>query len=416
MIKKVKVEQLRPGMFIHDLDCRWMEHPFLKSSFRIRNQKAIDKIVEHGIREAYIDSNRGDDVAHAPSEKEVRHQLESELAEAVDKETIIGNPVSRSEELEQAKEIQLEAKKVVCNVMEEVRLGKQIEQEKVEHVVSKMVDSIFRNKDALISLSLIKQKDEYTFMHSVSVCVLMISFCREMGFDQRLITNVGVGALLHDIGKMKIPQKILNKPGNLTGDEFKHMKQHVEFGCQILEESSWITPPGLCVVAEHHERYDGAGYPKGLRGEELSIYGQMASIVDVYDAMTSNRCYRKAVEPTEVLRKIFEWSKYLFKKEMVHRFIRCVGIYPVGTLVMLESGLLGVVVEPGATSLLRPVVRIVYDEKRRGLVKPYDVNLSCPEGHPRTDSIVDSEEPEKWGILPQIYLNQLEAATVPSIF
>lgn len=408
MIKKIKAEQLRPGMYVHDLDCGWLQHPFIRNSLHLKNQKTIDKILEHGIREVYIDTAKGLDVDEAPTAEEVRQNLNLKMAEMAEQEPILQNRITRDEELEEAKQVQVEAKKVVGDIMEDARMGQQIEKEKVEHMVEKMADSIFRNKDALISLGRIKQKDQYTFMHSVSVCVLMISFCRELGLDRDVINKVGIGALLHDVGKMQVPLEILNKPGRLTEEEFEKMKEHVELGCRILEETPGITEPSMLVVAEHHERYDGTGYPRGLKGEELSLYGQMASIVDVYDAMTSERCYRKAVEPTEVLRKIFEWSTHHFKEEMVHRFVRCVGIYPVGTLVRLESGLLGVVVEAGATGLLQPVVRVVYDTNERWFVPQYDIDLSLPGGTQGTHSIVCNESPDKWGISPKAYLEGLE--------
>lgn len=159
----------------------------------------------------------------------------------------------------------------------------------------------------------------------------------------------------------------------------------------------------MLVVAEHHERYDGTGYPKGLKGEEISIFGQMAGIADVYDALTSDRPYRKRLEPSEALKRILNWDKFNFNEEMVHQFIRCVGIYPIGFLVRLESGLLGVVIEQGTKDLLHPVVQVVYDPKRRGLIEPYIINLSELKVK-HEDSIICHESPEKWDINPHGFL------------
>jgi putative nucleotidyltransferase with HDIG domain len=284
--------------------------------------------------------------------------------------------------------------------MEDVRFGKQVEAEKVERVVEGMVDSIFRNQDALMSLARIKQTDEYTFYHSMSVGVLMISFARHMGFDKQLIQEVGVGAMLHDIGKMKVPQDILNKEGRFTEDEYNRIKEHVAHGRNILERTPGISKISVSIAAEHHERIDGTGYPDKLQGDEISVFGQMTAIADVYDAMTSDRCYQCKTDPTAVLKKLYEWSKLHYSQDLVQRFIRCVGIYPIGTLVRLESGMLGVVIHHGEKNLLQPVVRVVFNVKREALIIPYDVDLTS-----NGDRITGYEAPAKWDLNPLAYVN-----------
>lgn len=194
-----------------------------------------------------------------------------------------------------------------------------------------------------------------------------------------VINRAGVGALLHDVGKMVVPQEILTKNDRLTEEEFAQMKDHVVQSRIIMLQTPGITEESVAVAAQHHERYDGSGYPDKLKGEAISELGRMAAIVDVYDAITSDRCYHKGLSTSEALRKIFEWGKYHFDPKMVELFIKVVGIYPVGTVVRLESGLVGVVKEPGMTNLLMPVVTLFYDKKKECYLQPRDIDLAAPE-------------------------------------
>ena len=397
MIKKIRVEQLQPGMHIHDMNCDWTEHPFLRGSLKVKNDKEIEKIVSHGIREVYIDTDKGLDAADAPTESEVRAELDHQLIEIAQQAKPVES-ASLHDELAKSRKVHSEANKIVHNIMQDVRIGKQIELEQVDPIVEQMTRSIFRNKDALLSLCRIKQKDDYTFLHSVSIGALLISFARALDFDRSVIQLLGVGGMLHDIGKMKVPDEILNKPGKLTDQEFDTMKSHVVHSRDILSQTPGIAQISLDVAAQHHERFDGTGYPLGLKGPEMSIYGQMASIVDVYDAITSDRCYHKGMEPTVALRKLFEWSKFHFNPELVHAFVRTIGIYPVGTLVMLESGKIGIVVEQHENNLAQPLVRIVFNARKGYYLAPEDIDLSKPLGMGGGDRIVSHESPAKWGI------------------
>jgi len=190
----------------------------------------------------------------------------------------------------------------------------------------------------------------------------------------------------------------------LSEEEFSKVKEHVKRGCRIMEQSRDILEISILLTAHHHERLNGTGYPEGLSGSEISKFGQMASIVDVYDALTSDRCYREKIHPTEALRKLFEWRGLYFNKELVEEFIRCVGIYPVGTLVRLESGLLGVVTDHGEKGLLYPKVWIVYDTKKQKYVNSFEMDLSDMSGSGTGDMIVNYEMPEKWDLRPERYL------------
>lgn len=403
MIKKISVQQLKPGMFIHDMNCGWMEHPFLTGALKVKSDKDIEKITSNGIHDVYIDTEKGLDVVDAPTETEVRAELEQQMIEMAQKAKPAAS-ASLRDELEKSRKVHSEASNIVRNIMHDVRIGKQIELELVDPVVEQMTGSILRNKDALLSLCRIKNKDDYTFLHSISVGALLISFARALDLDRSVIQLLGVGGMLHDIGKTKVPDEVLNKPGKLTQEEFLIMKSHVVHSRDILSGTPGIAQASLDVAAQHHERFDGSGYPLGLKGPEMSVYGQMASIVDVYDAITSDRSYHKGMEPTDALRKMFEWSKFHFNPELIHTFVRTIGIYPVGTLVMLESGKIGVVIEQREKDLTRPLVRVVFDSRRSYYVTPEDIDLSKPLGQGGGDKIVSHESPARWGVDPHKFM------------
>lgn len=400
MIKQIRVDQLKPGMFIHDLNCGWLDHPFLTNAFHVSDMATVDKIIKIGIRELYIDTVKGADVWAAPTQGEVNADLERRLQEIAARNTDKPVIVDLKDEAARARRLQGEANKLVRNMMDDVRLGQQVEVERVEPLVEGMVDSIFRNQDALLPLARLKNHDDYTFQHSVSVCALLVAFGRGMKLDKAVIREMALGGLLHDVGKARIPDRILNKPGKLSEDEFDHMQHHVDEGVALLQQSPGISEIALKVTAEHHERYDGSGYPGGLAEKNISLYGQMASIVDVYDAITSERVYHKGMAPTQALKKLLEWSSHHFDPKLVQAFIRSIGIYPSGSLVMLDSKRLGVVVEQNEDKLLEPVIRVFYHAGQKHYIPPEMIDLSKFQ----QDRIASFESFEKWKIDPYQWL------------
>ena len=259
-----------------------------------------------------------------------------------------------------------------------------------------------------MSLCRIREGDTYTFQHSVSVCTLLVTFCRYMEMTPEQIHEAGIGGMLHDIGKMRVPDHILNKPGKLTDPEFEIMKSHVVLGLETLRQTPGISRTVIQVAGEHHERFEGSGYPERIKGYEISTLGRMAAIVDVYDAITSNRIYHRGMEPPAALTKLFEWSDHHFDPELVQHFIQAIGIYPVGSLVRLASERLAVVIEQGAHGLLFPKVRVVYDIQRGRRITPVDLDLSDPETG--GDSIVRNEDPDIWKLNPFEYLTMEKMA------
>jgi len=393
MIKKIASNQLQVGMFISNLDASCLEHNFISSQFAVKTEEVIEKVHKNGIKKVYIDTSKGLDIQDAPTANDVSNNLKKETLKIAESNGTLDNQIPVQEEIERARGIYKEAHNVMQDLMGDIRLGKQVEVERVEPISIELVESVFRNKDALVSLSRIKDKDHYTFMHSVSVAGLMITFSRAMGFDMNLIKEIAIGGMLHDVGKMLTPNNVLNKPGKLDEGEFKIMKSHVVYSRELLEGKPGITQAALDVAAMHHERIDGTGYPLGLKGDEISLVGQMSTIVDVYDALTSVRVYKSAWEPNLALKKLLEWSDHHFKPELVKQFIRCLGIYPIGTLVELESGNVAIVIEQGISDLLNPVVKIIYNTKKKGLVKVSILDLSTTD-----DRIVKSVSPQTYQI------------------
>lgn len=404
MIKKIDAKQLKIGMYIHDLSCDWMSHPFLISQFKLKSEAEIEKIINAGIHDVYIDTSKGLDAANAPTEDEVKRDLHAEMLQLAGEKPAPQIRLTVAEEMERARQIKSQAHQLVRNVMQDARLGKAVELEQVEPVVESITESILRNSGALIGLMRIKNKDDYTFLHSVSVCTLMVAFCRSVGLDNETTRQAGLGGLLHDTGKALVPDEILNKPGRLTDEEFDIIRKHPGDGHEILLKTPQIGPIPLDITLHHHERMDGSGYPHKLPGSEISTLAQMAAIVDVYDAITADRCYHKGMSATDALRKIFEWSKFHFNPQYVQAFMRCVGIYPTGTLVLLESGKLGVVTEQHESNLLQPKVKVFFSVKSNTYITPHEIDLSRPMGKGGADKIVSHESPEKWRVDPLRFL------------
>ncbi len=405
MIKKIPVAQLKPGVFVHDFNCGWLHHPFLTNRVKIKTEADIAKILRYKIREVYIDTERGLDIEEAPTQAEVVEELQAEINNLPAVAAPTNPHMQRKEELTKAARLLGEAKRTTRQLMDNVKLGKQIDLQQVEDLVDKMTHSVLTSKDALISLARIKNKDEYTYQHSLAVSALCISFGTRLGLEAQQIKHLGIGGLLHDIGKVKVPSAILNKPGALTEHEFAVMKQHVTQGACILQQTR-INADAICVPVHHHERLDGTGYPEGLKGEQISLFGQIAAVIDIYDELTSERCYKTAMPPTQALRKLLEWSPHYVKRELVEQFIAHVGIYPLGTLVRLRSGFLGVVISQGEKGLLYPVVCTVYDTRRGARIEPFTIDLSQKARAGNADEILGCESPTRWNVRPEAYLAQ----------
>ena len=260
-------------------------------------------------------------------------------------------------------------------------------------IVDVITASILRNPDALIGLARLKSKDDYTYMHSIAVCALMVSLARTLGLDEEQTRQAGMAGLLHDIGKMATPLEIINKPGKLTDEEFGIIKSHPVEGDRILRKSSGISDDIRHACLHHHERVDGDGYPSRLKGEEIHLFARMCAICDVYDAITSTRAYKSGWEPSQSICKMAQSRGTHLDPRIFDAFVRSLGIYPVGTLVKLESEHLGIIVEQTEKSLLMPIVKVFFSIRSNSHIPVDILDLSLPGCK---DKIVSHEDPVEW--------------------
>ncbi|MQY50434.1 DUF3391 domain-containing protein [Rhodocyclus tenuis] len=397
MIKKVSVGQLRVGMFVHDFNAGWLDHPFALNSMKLAVEEDLRRVFAAGIRELFIDTSRGLDV-DAPTREEAAVDTEQQIRQLDQVTPPAERRSALAEELARARNAFGEGTRVIRNVMEDARLGRQLEIESAKSAVEKIAASVLRNGNAMMSLRRLKNVDDYTYLHSVSVCAMLAAFARDVGMDMGDIHDIALGGLLHDIGKARVSAAVLNKTTRLSPEEFTLVKSHVVLGSDLLRQMPGIPPLTFAPLELHHECYDGSGYPRGIKGETIDLVGRMSAIVDVYDAISSERCYHVPLSPAEAIRKLFEWSGHHFDPQLVQRFVRSVGIYPVGTLVRLESERLGVVIEQRESSLLTPVVRVMFDIRHNHYLAPDDVDLSRPLGTGGGDRIVSHESPARWKV------------------
>lgn len=374
-------------MFVEELCGSWLDHPFWKSSFLLTDDKDLKSLQTCGIQELWIDTSKGVDVAERkipadPAPLQV-------AAEEVAPEARI--PVEK--ELERARVIQAKAKKAVIAMFQEARMGNALKIGEAAALVDEISNSVTRNPSALLSLARLKNKDDYTYLHSVAVCALMIALGRTRGFEGDALRSLGMAGLLHDIGKIGIPEEVLNKPGRLTDEEFEIVRQHSVKGWEILTASSGVDELALDVCRHHHERVDGKGYPDKLSGDALTEFARMGAVCDVYDAITSDRCYKNAWSPAVALSKMAEWKEAQQFDDLIFKaFVKTVGIYPAGTLVKLRSGRLGVVTDQSDAGLLKPQVKIFFSGKAKGPIPQKIIDLARSQ-----DSIESVEDPALWG-------------------
>lgn len=392
-MKTISVHQVRMGMFIHSLKGAWIDHPFWKNAFKLEEADDLNKLQSSGVKEVVIDTSKGlDVVVNHPST--VPAAIELTGKSSADGRQNKPKRVSADEERAQAKRIIENSKKAVVSMFNDVRMGKAIDTEAASPLVEEISASLDRNEGALISLVRLKASDDYTYMHSVAVCALMISLARELGLSESEVRQAGMGGLLHDIGKAFIPIEVLNKPGALTEEEFKLVRQHPEQGHALLRQGNVTDEVALDICLHHHEKIDGTGYPFKLNGSQISLFAKMGAVCDVYDAVTSNRPYKAGWEPGVSLQRMAQWKGH-FDDKVFQAFVKCVGIYPVGSIVLLKSGRLALVIDQSPKSLLTPIVRVFFSTKSKLHIPLEVLDLSKPGIN---DQILGHENPGKWGI------------------
>lgn len=395
MLKRISVQQLSVGMHIKEFCGSWMEHPFFRSGFLLSDPKDLQRILASSIKEVWIDSGKGLDVPRgeaAVSEAQAESQAQAILNQAAE------GPAQKIEtpiavEMERAAKIYLQSKQAMMSMFQEARMGKTVNTDSAQRLVDEISDSVARNASALISLVRLKTADDYTYMHSVAVCAMMIALAKQLGLDETHTRAAGLAGLMHDLGKAAMPMEVLNKPGKLTDAEFSVIKSHPVEGHSLLLAAGNADPITLDVCLHHHEKMNGSGYPKGLKGDEISLFAKMGAVCDVYDAITSNRPYKAGWDPAESLHKMAEWARGHFDELVFRAFVKSLGIYPIGSLVRLSSGRLGVVVEQTAKSLTTPRIKVFFSTKSGLRIPAQIVDLSAQNCQER---IAGREDPAKW--------------------
>ncbi|HHP0404372.1 TPA: cyclic di-GMP phosphodiesterase, partial [Pseudomonas aeruginosa] len=296
------------------------------------------------------------------------------------------------EEIRHAALLCSRAKAAVVSMFHDARMGQAIDTAHASDLVDEISASVLRHPNALVSLVRLKTSDEYTYMHSVAVCALMIALARQLELSDPLVHEAGLAGLLHDIGKMAVPDPILNKPGKLTEQEFGLVRRHPQNGARMLLDCRQVSALVVDVCLHHHERINGTGYPFGLAQEQISLLARMGAVCDVYDAITSDRPYKKGWNAAEAIRRMAEWNGH-FDPQVFRAFVKAVGIYPVGALVRLESGRLGVVLEQHGRSLLTPRVKVFFSARSKVPIPQQVVDLGRAG---QTDRIVGFEPAEAW--------------------
>ena len=393
MLKKISVDDLSLGMYLHGLCGPWVDHPFWKSKFELCKASDLELLRQSTVRECWIDVSKGVDVVSAVAS--VTASVIAPAAAATPPPAREPDArVSLADEIGRAAALVNKSREQMRSMFKEARMGHALDAGECLPLVADITSSVWRNPGAMVSLARLKTHDDYSYMHSVAVCALMVSLARQLGQDEVQAREVGLAGLLHDMGKAVMPLEILNKPGKLTTLEFDIIKGHPQRGHDLLKTGAATPQVALDVCLHHHERPDGRGYPFGLSGDALSVSARMGAVCDVYDAITSNRPYKDGWDPADSISRMTTWAKDgQFDMKVFAAFVKSLGVYPVGSLVRMRSARLAVVVEQSQTQLLKPWVKVFYSTKSQMPVPPELFDTSDARC---TDHIATRESNDIW--------------------
>ncbi|MGU5716713.1 HD-GYP domain-containing protein [Aeromonas taiwanensis] len=378
----IPVSRLKPGMYVMAITSQTGTMEIAQTGL-VTTRQQVETLIRRGVLTVRVDLARsklpGNDQAIVP---ELTHAVSGALRPA-------GSSDGRALKI---RRLYQEARELQGKFIRHLKSGEPIDITPLAAVAEEMVDTMFTHGDAMLCLARIRAKDAYLMEHSMNVAILLANFGRYLGLDRGVLKELTLGGLLHDVGKIMTPDSVLNKPGKLTDDEFRVMREHVVHSHDILIATAGITPTMLEVAANHHERLDGTGYPRRLKGAELSLYTRMSGIVDVYDAVTADRVYKQGMSPTQAFRILLKGINHHFDAELVTKFIKCMGVYPVGTLVMLSNQRLAIVMQRNEQQPLKPVVKVIYHAAHRHYLEVQWLDLARSGGQESIENTVDPKE------------------------
>lgn len=384
-------------MYIQGFGGSWFKHPFWQSKFLLTESEDVDKVRQSNVPYVLIDDELGagpeDGRKAAPAAARAPSHGRPTMVVPPPASSVAADAAQsrRSNETRRAKELMRRSMQVMRSVFDDARLGRAVRISAVSRIVEDVTESISDSPHALLNVLRLKSRDEYTYLHSVAVCTLMVNAARHLGLDEETTRDFGLAGLLHDIGKMGVPEEVLNKPGRLTDEEFEMVKQHAEHGYRLLCEAPGMAETALDVCRHHHEKMDGSGYPFGLAGSAISQAARLGSICDVYDALTSDRVYKDGWTPVAAIAAMWSWEGH-FDRSLLFSFMQSIGVFPAGMLVRLRSNRLGIVLDNGKRAS-RPRVCAFYATREQQFLNPEIVTIKDSLA---ADQIIAPENPDHW--------------------
>ncbi|MBV7296558.1 HD domain-containing phosphohydrolase [Enterovibrio paralichthyis] len=347
MLQKIAIDKVEVGMYVEQIESLRARTKMKKPGF-IRRKETIDNLREKGVIYVYIDADQ------ITSDEDIQYR-----------ETKVGkhSSISGNDEFSAAKELVDKSKKQLSKLLNDIYENKPVDIEPVKEVSADIVDNIFERRDAVLWISGIREKSAYLLEHSMNVAFHLVNFGRFLDLDRVTLEELAIGGLVHDIGKILVRDEVLNKPGKLTDDEFIHMKEHQTLSVPVLDSIVDLPKISRDVSVMHHEKLDGNGYPNGLKGDELTLIGRMSCIVDIYDALTAERVYKPALSPSEAFKIMIGLTPFHLDADLLKKFIRCIGFYPIGSVVELSNGRVGLVCQENPDDLMTPTVKLFYSSR-----------------------------------------------------
>ncbi len=417
---KIKVfsENLKLGMHVSDLDIPWIESPFLFQGFKIKEIEEIQQL-QSTCNYVYVDTEKTpieltrklrtiSKTIQKPARKKKRKPTKIDFTDTVTLKRSKFDKNAFTDNLISARKSRDKTRIYIEEMLSQAKMGKVVDTERAKTLVAELANNIVNNLDASMWLTQLKKRDEYTAIHSLNVCVLSLTLGRALDLSTEELHELGLGALLHDIGKMQVPLEVLNKPGKLSQDEFEIMKTHPQKGYEMLLKDNSLSQEVLSIVKSHHERLNASGYPDSLSKQEITYFTKIVTITDVYDAVTSDRVYHDGMTPHEAMQRLYEWMPENFDQKLMEVFIRTLGIYPIGSVVELKTGHIGIVVKLNDNQRLKPVIILVMNRDKEFYPRRKLINLASSiwdkrDGKPEIRRIAD---PKEYNIDTQKIINE----------